>query len=266
MVTKEIRKVRCDDALQVLTSLGSAVFFTLTTRDEVSLHEIRERWRVFRHDFFQCLSRSTGRRPQYVMNYELHPGYLIKVVRDSRTVERVLHGTGRSHGWHIHGVVDSFLPASVMLFFASRSGFGRIDFRRVNSTGVSDYLTKHALKAYRGLTKRERDQYKGMRIRLVNSSRGLPSLDSYAYNSAEIVSRRVVKRDILFELYGTDKVDGIDHRVIASHADVCMRLGFQYDWQLLHFIERLQFLRKIEILQNCKNSQKCENRTLQNTQ
>lgn len=247
MVTKEIRSIRCDDALEILTVSGEAVFFTLTTPDEVSFHEIRERWRTFRHDFFRLLRKSHHRKPQYVMNYELHPGYLIKVVTDRLTTERVLHGDGHSHGWHIHGVVDSFLPSRVLLDYARRAGFGRVDFRRVTSKGVSDYLTKHALKAYKGLTKRERERYAGMRLRLVNTSRGLPPLNSYAYESAEIEGEARIKDRIINECWrGVDRAD-IDFRKVARHASVMRLMGFRQDWQLLKWLEGLQLMRKLEI-------------------
>lgn len=202
MANRIVKQVRCDDAIRILCADNSAVFFTLTCIDETGYNEIRNMWRKFRNSLMRYLRRS-GEKPKYVMNYELHNPYLIKVVKDEHTVERVIHGTGRSHGWHIHGVISCFLPYERVRQLLDLSGFGRFDFRRVDSVGVSDYLTKHALKAYRGLTAREREKYQSMRLRLVNASRGLPKLDDYAWQSelirvtAEIRNRVAdqIKRD-----------------------------------------------------------------------
>lgn len=153
---REIRSVRCEDLLKELVKSGSCVFFTLTTPDVVDYEEIRRRWRLLRHD----LVRRLGRGVKYVMNYEIHP---------------------KGHGWHIHGVFDRFVSLRRFLPLIRKYGFGRVDFRRVTSVGVADYLTKHCLKAYRGVKKC--CSLSGRRLRLVNTSRGLPRLNDYYYTS-----------------------------------------------------------------------------------
>jgi len=153
---REIRSVRCEDLLKELVKSGSCVFFTLTTPDVVDYEEIRRRWRLLRHD----LVRRLGRGVKYVMNYEIHP---------------------KGHGWHIHGVFNIFVSLRRFLPLIRKYGFGRVDFRRVTSVGVAEYLTKHCLKAYRGV-KRQCSTC-GRRLRLVNTSRGLPKLDDYFYRS-----------------------------------------------------------------------------------
>lgn len=202
---------------------------------------IRERWRKFRNSLLRHFRRK-GEKVEYVMNYELHPGYLIKVVPDRHTTERVLHGSGHPHGWHIHGVINTFLPYEFVRRLLDKSGFGRFDFRRVNSRGISDYLTKHALKAYRGLTRKEESTYDGLRVRLVNTSRGLPPLNSYEYRSELISRTREIQNRIRSE--GEIKSLGVkfpDYRRLHSISEVCAQLGLNRYWQLLDFVEFLGY-------------------------
>lgn len=176
---------RCRDTLKVLSAKNDAVFLTLTTPDVVDFVSIRERWRSLRH----WLCRRLG-GAKYVMNYEKHPGYLQKSVKDRYGFERILRSDGVSHGWHIHAVFDTFIPLLEISSVVRQHGFGRVDVRRVTSCGISDYLTKHALKAYRGLSRKEREVYPKLRMRLVNSSRGLPTLDEYAWHGALLDKQR----------------------------------------------------------------------------
>lgn len=179
------KQIRCDDVLGILNAENRATFFTLTTPDEVDFETIRARWRDLRHDLVRDMRRK-GSTPQYVMNYERHPGYLQKVVHKDTPDEFIVRSDGHSHGWHIHGVISEYLSLMRYRSLFDSCGFGRVDVRRVTSNGVSDYLTKHALKAYRGITKRERERSGVERLRLVNVSRGLPSLASYRVESAYI--------------------------------------------------------------------------------
>lgn len=178
------------DALSALARDGEAVFFTLTTEDVVDLREIRRRWRGLRN----WLVRRLG-KPHYVMNFEKHPGYLQKVVKDERGRERIVRGDGHSHGWHIHSVFSRFIPLKELQTQIKAHGFGRVDVRRVTSKGITDYLTKHALKAYRGLSRKEREQYPNGRLRLVNTSRGLPRLCDYRWTSSELELHRKLYRE-----------------------------------------------------------------------
>lgn len=186
MPSNSIKRVRCDDAISILSNGGNSVFFTLTTSDVVDFSEIRARWRNLRHCLFRSLRSSSGGNIDYVMNYEAHPGYLQKVVSANTLDEHIIRSDGFSHGWHIHGVVNRFVSIKEYRPLLTACGFGRCDFRRVTSEGVSEYLTKHALKAYRGLSKKERAKYPSARLRLVNTSRGLPSLSSYSWQSPHL--------------------------------------------------------------------------------
>lgn len=256
MITKEIRRFRCDDALQILMKDNEAVFFTLTTRDEVEFLEIRKRWRALRNDLMRYLRRTyPGKQIHYVMNYEMHPGYLQKLVKD-KYGEKLIHGTGRSHGWHIHGVFSCFVPVYHFREYLERHGFGRFDIRRVKTKGVSDYLTKHALKAYQGLSAKEREKYQGSRRRLVNTSRGLPALNDYAYQSAHLDTvRKIMKEkkeeiDLLKKSIDTDlTIDPFDksasklyhdYRITRQRAEVCALLGLSHTFELIRVFEWLQ--------------------------
>lgn len=160
-VSKEIREYRADKTLQVLMSKSKCVFLTLTTPDVVDYKTVRERWRNLRH----WLVRRLG-KPQYIMNYELHP---------------------KGHGWHIHAVFTCYISLKKHLHTIRSFGFGRVGVEVVYSKFVSDYLTKHCLKAYRGEIKTKRlGDYK--RMRLVNQSRGLPPLSDYKYCSSYLKS------------------------------------------------------------------------------
>lgn len=262
MQSLEIRKQRCADALEVLNRGGHAVFFTLTTVDVVDLPTIRERWRKFRHEFLRLLRKRGVDHVEYVMNYELHPGYLNKIVKDRRVFDRVIRSDGRPHGWHIHGVISCRVPIADFRRLAQAALFGRVNVKRVTSKGISDYLVKHALKAYRGLTKRERDTYRGMRLRLVNASRGLPALDDYAYRSElrtrtdEIMRRERSSYDEMRWQYWIDDGDGLtvptdargnilplktpDFRVMRTRSEACALLGLSSFSDLAY---ALQFLR-----------------------
>ena len=180
-VSRAIRKVRCEDALDVLIKDGFCCFFTLTTPDVVDIHTIRERWRNLRHWLVRYLNNCTGplkvqtrdgqkavkRIPvKYVMNFEIHP---------------------RGHGWHVHSIWNRFIPLNrtYVLDQIKAFGFGRVDVRRVTTKGISEYLTKHALKAYHGVSRKEMERNPSFRLRLVNASRGLPVLSDYAWRSDE---------------------------------------------------------------------------------
>lgn len=182
MQHKSKRKLRCEDALGLLVKGGHCTFFTLTTPDVVEYPEIRARWARLRLYLLQDLRRR-GFEPEYVMNFERHPGYLQKVVNNDTFEECVIRSDGIPHGWHIHGVISCFLDLRRYLGAMHAYGFGRVDVRPVKTTGVADYLTKHALKAYRGISKRERERNGVQRLRLVCTSRGMPSLSHYRADS-----------------------------------------------------------------------------------
>lgn len=158
MVSKLARRVRCSDVLSIFTKNNKGLcFLTLTTRDVVTIHEIRERWRNLRH---YLVEREGDMK--YVMNYELHP---------------------KGHGWHIHAVFNKYINLRRGgVYQLRRYGFGMISIKKVDNIGVAEYLSKHCLKAYRGCSKELQGQSK--RLRLVNCSRGLPVLSDYRWQSA----------------------------------------------------------------------------------
>lgn len=156
MVSSTVRKVRCDDLLIKFMDGGKkCVFLTLTTPDVVDISEIRLRWRGLRH----YLCEVFGGDAKYVMNYEIHP---------------------KGHGWHIHSVWNRYIPLRRFLPKIRSFGFGRVNVEKVTSIGVADYLSKHCLKAYRGISRRS---VTVSRLRLVNTSRGLPRLSDYVWFS-----------------------------------------------------------------------------------
>lgn len=237
MVTKMskdriIRQVRALDSLKLIGS--GATFVTLTTADEVDLHGIRRRWRKYRNSL-QKRAKRRGMMLRYVMNYELHPGYLIKVVSGPNGGERVLHGTGQSHGWHIHAVVGGDITDTRHLL--DKANFGRCDFRSVTSSGVMDYLTKHALKAYRGLTRKERERYRGMRVRLVSTSRGLPRLSDYNWESKLIRRTKALRDQWHKEMEETG--GRYDYRRLHQYAEICALMGYDTVYQLRCMMEEL---------------------------
>ena len=111
--SKIIRQIRASDTLTELVK-NKCYFMTLTTVDVVDYFEIRERWRNLRHWFVRRL------KVRYIQNFELHP---------------------YGHGWHIHLVVDNFVPLKKYLRKIQSFGFGRIDIRRVYTKEISEYLT-----------------------------------------------------------------------------------------------------------------------------
>lgn len=182
MIDLTTRKVRCSDTLDFLMCHNEGlVFVTLTTKDVCTLIEIRQRWRNLRHHLVRKYqkylpdgSKDTVNGFHYVMNYEKHPG---------------------GHGWHIHAVFNRYIKlwGNSLEKDIQRFGFGRVNIKKVYSKGVSDYLTKHALKAFRGV--RDKD-LSGVRFRLVNTSRGLPTLDSYSWHSEFNQQRADVMRSL----------------------------------------------------------------------
>ena len=171
MVGRAIREVRCDDVLAAFLQRNKGMcFMTLTTPDVVTIHEIRERWRHLRHYLVELYGSDT----KYVMNYELHP---------------------KGHGWHIHSVWNRFVPLwDGNLKTIRRYGFGMVNVKKVTSKGVYQYLTKHCLKAYRGV-KTQLNLEGGKRLRLVNSSRGLPVLSDYRWSSPDLDKVREILKD-----------------------------------------------------------------------
>ena len=185
MTSRYIRKCRCEDVLNAfLSGSTGCVFFTLTTPDVVSFEEIRRRWRGFRH----WLARELPKGAKYVMNYEIHP---------------------KGHGWHIHTVWNHYIDLRKYLRVIRSFGFGRVDISRVDSKGIADYLSKHALKAYSGGRHAPRGQVE--RMRLVNTSRGLPTLAGYVWES---------------------DLKASTHRLLVKSSGLIKSLPFSVSWRI----------------------------------
>lgn len=210
MVGNEIRKARANDAIvQLMLSPNGCVFFTLTTPDVVSFSEIRQRWASLRHWLLRELRRRSGGAVHYIMNYEVHPG---------------------GHGWHIHAVFSSYIDLRKYLCVIRSFGFGRVNVKRVDSAGVSEYLTKHALKAY---ARRCKSECNVTRSRLVNTSRGLPTLSDYHYLSE---TRNKTKENLMIlKGYGFRPWK----RLVFQCAEISALLSLSSDRQLLSLYNAL---------------------------
>lgn len=219
MVSKLIKSVRCEDVLNAFMSgAQGCVFFTLTTPDVVDIYEIRKRWRKVRHFLVE---KYPG--VKYVMNYEIHP---------------------KGHGWHIHSVWNRFIPLRVVLGKLQECGFGRVDIRRVNTKGVSDYLTKHALKAYRGVSRAEMARNPSFRLRLVNSSRGLPVLSDYVWKSDLKETVRVAYNRYRLNTMG-DNRRVLPFNVVYRRLEVVAQLRLSGLGALAHYIHSLSAAEKM---------------------
>lgn len=209
-VGKAIREVRCDDVLKFFSSHNKGMcFLTLTTPDVVTLEVIRQRWRNLRHH----LARRLGSDAKFVMNFELHP---------------------RGHGWHVHSVWNRFVNLrGGGLADLRRFGFRMINVKRVDSVGVAGYLSKHCLKAYRGVRRQLREGDTPGRLRLVNTSRGLPRLSDYHWQS-EFDSR---VREWLKSRTTKAYIDrfNLSWRRRFQYAQLAVLMGWRMDDLIEHF-------------------------------
>lgn len=204
MVGKEKREYRASESLKLLSNT-KCVFLTLTTRDIVSYSDIRKRWRDLRHWLVRRLNK-----PRYIMNYEVHP---------------------KGHGWHIHCVIQSYIDLSRYLAKIQSFGFGRVNVRPITNLGIADYLTKHCMKPYRGSGQRSFVMGDFKRCRLINQSRGLPSLADYHYSSSYIDSLRKVLKENRIRTFSPRK---------KLYADLCYYYDLEsYNEGLQKFNEEL---------------------------
>lgn len=211
MTSKTVRKARCEDLLKLFLSQSQFnVFLTLTTPDVVDIVEIRQRWRSLRHYLVELF----GSDVKYVMNYEIHP---------------------KGHGWHIHSVWNRYIPLKEFLPKIQSFGFGRVDVRKAGSVGVADYLSKHCLKAYRGISRKDGGC---SRLRLVNCSRGLPRLSDYVWESD--LKKSV---DCLFKqlsTFGVEHFQKLPFTVKYRICEMCVLLGISSPVYILaHYAEIL---------------------------
>ena len=131
-------------------------FLTLTVPETgLPLRVVADRFRALRHTNFMC---NLLKGNQYVCVYEKHP---------------------QGHGWHIHVVLNVFVPIRPFRVWANRCGFGRLQIE-VCKRNIGKYISKYITKA---LQERPED-CKG--IRMVNVSRGLVALKDIVVSSPAI--------------------------------------------------------------------------------
>lgn len=205
MTSRLAREVRCKDVLEYFAKRRMS-FFTFTTRDVVTYPEIRKRWRELRH---HLVRKYAANGLKYVMNFELHP---------------------KGHGWHVHCVFNDYINLrGGGLRDLRRFGFGMINCRTVTSVGVASYLSKHCLKAYRGVRSGLRQG--GGRLRLVNTSRGLPRLSDYHWTGDHLARVRAFLRRPFF----VSRFGSLPFRLRYSYADLAVLHNWSVDdlWKRL---------------------------------
>ncbi len=120
-------------------SWNRLMFLTATLPEATNdPHVISGRWRYF----VELLRKCSGRSVRMVRVLQKHPG---------------------GHGWHVHALVDQYIPAPVLLRYAALAGLGRLDFRMVSKSArqrVCEYLSRYIS---RDLRKREKSA-KGVRM------------------------------------------------------------------------------------------------------
>ena len=195
MKNRKLQSWRAEDTVEQLLKRRSCFFLTLTTPKRVELIDIREMWRNFRHDFARLLHFN------YIMNYELHP---------------------RGHGWHIHAIIDKYLPLRKYLSRIHKHGFGRTNIKVATTKTISDYLTKHIIKAYRQHMFGEASLVgRKYRLRLINVSRCFPPLCSY-HCISDIVRRQ---KEIFRQNKNNKWWRSLDFRKKIFFSEVCAWTG-----------------------------------------
>lgn len=188
------QKIRLDNCVEYLLKKQQCYFWTFTTVDVVDYRTIADRWRKLRnylnvkYDGFL-----------YVQNFEIHP---------------------KGHGWHIHMLCNVFLNLRDKRLFAliKRYGFGRINVERVKTKSVSDYFSKHAIKAYRYHRTLEG---KSKRYRLVNVSKKFQfPLKDYQWQSPKLEKQKIIIKE-LRNHYKKNK-----YRYIFHLADILSSYGY----------------------------------------
>lgn len=131
-------------------------FLTLTVPEHgLPLKVVTSRFRALRNSPFV---RNLLKGHDYICVYEKHPG---------------------GHGWHIHIVLNRFIPIREFRAVAERYGFGRIHIELCGAD-IGKYISKYISK-----TIQERpDDCKG--LRLINVSRGLLALRDIVVSSPSI--------------------------------------------------------------------------------
>lgn len=86
-------------------------------------------------------------------------------------VIRVLQKHPGGHGWHIHALMDRFIPAKIMLNLAKDSGLGRINFQMVSGEDRDRSINYMVRYICRDMKKRWKDPaLKGVRLLTASGS------------------------------------------------------------------------------------------------
>ena len=137
-------------------------FLTLTVPEHgLPLNVVTARFRALRNSRFV---RDLLKGHDYVCVYEKHPN---------------------GHGWHIHIVLNRFVPIREFRLISGRYGFGRIHIELCGSD-IGKYISKYISKTLQDRP----DDCKG--LRLINVSRGLLALRDIIVSSPAI---QFVKRN-----------------------------------------------------------------------
>ena len=113
---------------------------------ESNPHVIASRWSYF----VRLFRVGYGRKVRFIRVLQKHPG---------------------GHGWHVHALADQYIPAAVILHYASLAGLGRMDFQMVSGSDrqkVCGYLARYIS---RDLRKRDKSA-KGVRMVTASGSLG----------------------------------------------------------------------------------------------
>lgn len=131
-------------------------FLTLTVPEHgLPLKVVTARFRAFRNSRFV---RYLLKGHDYICVYEKHPN---------------------GHGWHIHIVLNRFVPIRECRAIAQRYGFGRVHIELCGSD-IGKYISKYISKTLQARP----DECKG--LRLINVSRGLLALRDIVVSSPSI--------------------------------------------------------------------------------
>lgn len=151
------KRLRVKWSCEMMTKGGRRLrFLTLTVPEHgLPLKVVQARFRALRNSWFV---RGLLKGHDYICVYEKHPN---------------------GHGWHIHIVLNRFVPIREFRLIAERCGFGRIHIELCGSE-IGKYISKYISK-----TLQERpDDCKG--LRLINVSRRLLALRDIVVRSPAI--------------------------------------------------------------------------------
>jgi len=162
------KRLRVKWSCEMMTKGGRRLrFLTLTVPEHgLPLKVVTARFRSLRNSPFV---RDLLKGHDYVCVYEKHPN---------------------GHGWHIHIVLNRFVPIREFRLISERYGFGRIHIELCGSD-IGKYISKYISKTLQDRP----DDCKG--LRLINVSRGLLALRDIIVSSPSIEFMKRNFHDVL---------------------------------------------------------------------